>query len=145
MWCCISYDRSIYSSISGRTNRVAAFSPGGLVSDLGPSNLSHSADTLPRLAQWESQLRKYYYVQRATGVSQWEIPTQPAHAVPTPDPTPQQSTNPFQQPSRSAASPGPHGEATRGEGGVDPKYQGADRSLLSVRRLGQVRRLSILC
>lgn len=37
-------------------------------------------------------------MQRATGHSQWDVPTQPALSVPTPDPTPQQYTDPFQQP-----------------------------------------------
>ncbi|OAT01612.1 hypothetical protein, variant [Blastomyces dermatitidis ER-3] len=47
------------------------------------------------LAQWEGVSRKWYYVQRATGKSQWEIPTEPF--VPTPSSTPQ-----------SVASPGPY-------------------------------------
>ena len=37
-------------------------------------------------------------MQRATGHSQWDVPTQPALSVPTPDPTPQQYTDPFQRP-----------------------------------------------
>lgn len=73
-----------------------------------------------RLAQWEGQSRKYYYVQRATGYSQWEVPTQPALSVPTPDPTPQQYTDPFQQP-----------PAVKVEGTAEDEAR--DRSLLGVR------------
>lgn len=75
--------------------------------------------TARRLAQWEGQSRKYYYVQRATGHSQWEVPTQPALSVPTPDPTPQQYTDPFQQP-----------PAVRLEGTAEDEEK--DRSLLGV-------------
>ena len=79
--------------------------------------------SLHRLAQWEGQSRKYYYVERATGHSQWDIPTQPALSVPTPDPTPQPITHPFSQPSEKAS------EDETAEG-----YEGADRSLLGVRK-----------
>ncbi|MCJ1470893.1 hypothetical protein MMC07_009541 [Pseudocyphellaria aurata] len=96
---------------------------------------TESPPSLPEgwLAQWESSRRKYYYVQRATGVSQWEIPTQPALSAPTPDPTPQQASDPFQRPpDGSAATPGANDNGTaRSQNGVDPEYQGADRNLLS--------------
>lgn len=36
------------------------------------------------IAQWDSASRKYYYVQLATGVSQWEIPTEAAKSGTTP-------------------------------------------------------------
>lgn len=36
------------------------------------------------IAQWDGASRKYYYVQLATGVSQWEVPTQAAQAGSTP-------------------------------------------------------------
>lgn len=87
-----------------------------------------------RLAQWEGQSRKYYYVQRATGHSQWEIPTQPALSVPTPDPTPQQTTDPFQHPpGTSSAVVASDGTAVvRNEDGTVEHYEGADRSLLGV-------------
>ena len=81
-----------------------------------------SAYFIARLAQWEGQSRKYYYVQRATGHSQWDIPTQPALSVPTPDPTPQQSMDPFQKPPSS----------DRGIDGQGENYEGADRGFLSV-------------
>ena len=96
---------------------------------------------MSRLAQWESSRRKYYYVQRATGVSQWEIPTQPALSAPTPDPTPQQASDPFQQPPHgSVDTPGAIGNGTRDQNSTDPNYQGADRSLLSVRWLITIER-----
>jgi hypothetical protein len=75
------------------------------------------------LAQWDSQSKKYYFVQRATGHSQWDVPTQPALSVPTPEPTPQgEGMGPF-------SKPGEH-EGTRGDG-REGEYAGADRSLLS--------------
>ncbi|OAX84027.1 ATP-dependent (S)-NAD(P)H-hydrate dehydratase [Emergomyces africanus] len=58
----------------------------GLIGEPGETKL---------LAQWEGVSRKWYYVQRATGRSQWEIPTEPF--IPTPSSTPQ-----------SVASPGPY-------------------------------------
>ncbi|OAA54888.1 WW/Rsp5/WWP domain protein [Cordyceps fumosorosea ARSEF 2679] len=36
------------------------------------------------IAQWDSSSKKYYYVQLATGVSQWEIPTEAAKTGSTP-------------------------------------------------------------
>ncbi|EER27462.1 hypothetical protein CPC735_027980 [Coccidioides posadasii C735 delta SOWgp] len=60
----------------------------------GPST---SPPPLPEgwLAQWEGTLRKWYFVQPATGKSQWEVPTEPF--IPTPSSTP-----------HSIASPGPY-------------------------------------
>ena len=75
-----------------------ALPEGWYVSLVAVPNMLYSSLTDYRLAQWEGQSRKYYYVQRATGHSQWDVPTQPALSVPTPDPTPQQYTDPFQQP-----------------------------------------------
>ncbi|KAL9585177.1 MAG: hypothetical protein Q9203_004367, partial [Teloschistes exilis] len=85
---------------------------------------SESPPQLPEgwLAQWEGQSRKYYYVQRATGHSQWDIPTQPALSVPTPDPTPQPIDNPFDKPTMSA---------DRGPNDGNNNYEGADRGFLS--------------
>lgn len=87
-----------------------------------------------RLAQWEGKSRKYYYVQRATGHSQWEIPTEPAPSAPTPDPTPQQAIDPFHKPS----TPQLHGSKEDGEVVENndrsvENYQGADRGLLGVK------------
>ncbi|KZF20595.1 hypothetical protein L228DRAFT_262528 [Xylona heveae TC161] len=82
-------------------------------------------------AQWEGKTRKYYYVQISTGVSQWEVPTEPAPTVPTPGGTPQQTTDPFQKPSDPLQS-APEAEAgtARGfEGGSEP--YGQDRGLVS--------------
>ncbi|KAJ6141339.1 hypothetical protein N7470_010235 [Penicillium chermesinum] len=39
------------------------------------------------LPQWEGVQRKWYYVQRATGKSQWEIPTEPVILTPSTTPT----------------------------------------------------------
>jgi hypothetical protein len=36
------------------------------------------------IAQWDGASRKYYFVQLATGVSQWEVPTQPVQTGNTP-------------------------------------------------------------
>mgnify|MGYP005989157341 CR=1 FL=1 len=36
------------------------------------------------IAQWDGASQKYYYVQLATGVSQWEIPTEAAKTGTTP-------------------------------------------------------------
>jgi hypothetical protein len=87
-----------------------------------------------RLAQWEGQSRKYYYVQRATGHSQWDIPTQPALSVPTPDPTPQPVTDPFQRPPMpgNSMSGTENGGGARGFDGAGEQYEGADRGFLSV-------------
>ena len=79
-----------------------------------------------RLAQLEGQSRKYYYVQRATGHSQWDVPTQPALSVPTPDPTPQQQNDPFSKP------PGSSGDTVMVRD-ADGNMVETDRSLLGVR------------
>ncbi|KAJ5924426.1 hypothetical protein N7466_008613 [Penicillium verhagenii] len=39
------------------------------------------------LPQWEGVQRKWYYVQRATGKSQWDIPTEPVVLTPSTTPT----------------------------------------------------------
>ncbi|KAJ5887585.1 hypothetical protein N7495_007626 [Penicillium taxi] len=39
------------------------------------------------LAQWEGVQRKWYFVQRTTGKSQWEIPTEPILLTPSTTPT----------------------------------------------------------
>ncbi|KAJ6786567.1 hypothetical protein PWT90_11018 [Aphanocladium album] len=44
------------------------------------------------IAQWDSSSKKYYYVQLATGVSQWEIPTEAAKTGSTPA---QQEDHPY--------------------------------------------------
>lgn len=77
-------------------------------------------------------MRKYYYVQRATGISQWEVPTQPALSVPTPDPTPQPTASPFHQPTSASGTPIPGSIGYGGQPGAESSYQGTERSLLSV-------------
>ncbi|KAJ5390883.1 uncharacterized protein N7496_001951 [Penicillium cataractarum] len=39
------------------------------------------------LPQWEGVQRQWYYVQRATGKSQWDIPTEPVVLSPSTTPT----------------------------------------------------------
>lgn len=55
------------------------------------------------IAQWDGASRKYYFVQLATGVSQWDIPTEAAQTGTTPaqpidhpygTPTPELITHP---------------------------------------------------
>lgn len=85
--------------------------------------------SISRLAQWEGQSRKYYYVQRATGHSQWDVPTQPALSVPTPDPTPQQHTDPFSKPAQNEGLQAERSTPLRDEHG---NVVETDRSLLGV-------------
>ena len=80
---------------------------------------------LLRVAQWEGQSRKYYYVQKATGHSQWDVPTQPALSVPTPDPTPQQPHDPFNKP----GGVGPDGVMRNADGS---EVSEQDRGFISV-------------
>ncbi|CAG8160730.1 unnamed protein product [Penicillium nalgiovense] len=49
------------------------------------------------LPQWEGVGRKWYYVQRTTGKSQWEIPTEPVVLTPSTTPTPM-GAGPTQEP-----------------------------------------------
>jgi len=84
---------------------------------------------MSRLAQWEGQSRKYYYVQRATGHSQWDVPTQPALSVPTPDPTPQQHADPFSKPAQNEGLQMERSAPLRDEHG---NVIETDRSLLGV-------------
>ena len=60
-------------------------------------------------------------------MSTWDVPTEPAPSVPTPDPTPQPMTNPFQQPPSTPAT-----TADYPQGGLTEAYAGADRSFLGV-------------
>ena len=59
----------------------------------------------------------------ATARTQWDVPTQPGASVPSPYPTPQQSTDPYAKPEGSATVPlNPDGS----------EQTEADRSLLGV-------------
>lgn len=92
-------------------------------------------NNVPGLAQWEGNSRKYYYVQRATGHSQWDVPTEPALSVPTPDPTPRPDVNPFPHPDAGPRSPemGPDSQViVRNADGTVQHVDGNDRSLLGV-------------
>ncbi|KAJ5761039.1 hypothetical protein N7520_008195 [Penicillium odoratum] len=71
------------------------------------------------LPQWEGVQRKWYYVQRATGKSQWEIPTEPVVLTPSTTPT-SIGTGPSQVPSRpSTNSPQVTGLANKLAGRID--------------------------
>ena len=72
-------------------------------------------------------------MQRATGHSQWDVPTQPALSVPTPDPTPQQHADPFSRPVGNGEGQADGGTAVRDANG---NVVETDRSLLGVRILG---------
>ncbi|KAJ5115299.1 WW/Rsp5/WWP [Penicillium alfredii] len=81
------------------------------------------------LPQWEGVQRKWYYVQRATGKSQWEIPTEPVVLTPSTTPT-SIGTGPSQAPASrpSANSPGVTGYGNTSTGGM---YTAADSARLS--------------
>ncbi|KAJ5989196.1 hypothetical protein N7481_004406 [Penicillium waksmanii] len=55
------------------------------------------------LAQWEGVQRKWYFVQRATGKSQWEVPTEPVVLTPSTTPT-SIGTGPTYPPSRPSTN-----------------------------------------
>ncbi|OQE28493.1 hypothetical protein PENSTE_c003G00864 [Penicillium steckii] len=55
------------------------------------------------LPQWEGIQRKWYFVQRATGKSQWEIPTEPVVLTPSTTPT-SIGTGPTHPPSRPSTN-----------------------------------------
>ncbi|KAL2004816.1 hypothetical protein VTN00DRAFT_3089 [Thermoascus crustaceus] len=79
------------------------------------------------LAQWEGISRKWYYVQRATGKSQWELPTEPVILTPSTTPTSTgtgPSRAPFSRPQTNSPQMG------SGPGGMitDGNYTGADRA-----------------
>ena len=84
-----------------------------------------------RIAQWDGQSRKYYFVQLSTRVSQWEVPTTPALTVPTPGATPQQHTNPYQQPPemKTTAMASDGSGMMRNADGTAGEYSG-DRGLM---------------
>ena len=55
----------------------------------GPTSPGHDGPTfappsLPAgwIAQWDGASKKYYYVQLATGVSQWDLPTEAVQSTP---------------------------------------------------------------
>ncbi|CAI7651610.1 unnamed protein product [Penicillium glandicola] len=81
------------------------------------------------LAQWEGVRRKWYYVQRTTGKSQWEIPTEPIVLTPSTTPIPI-GAGPSQEPASHPTS------STREVESVDTMaggtYSGADSARISV-------------
>ncbi|KAL1848088.1 hypothetical protein Plec18167_008785 [Paecilomyces lecythidis] len=79
------------------------------------------------LAQWEGVERKWYFVQRATGKAQWEIPTEPVILTPSTTPT-STGTGPSRAPSsRPQTNSPPTGMGARGFG-AEGGYGGADRA-----------------
>ncbi|PWI73817.1 signaling related protein [Purpureocillium lilacinum] len=54
------------------------------------------------IAQWDGASKKYYYVQLATGVSQWEVPTQAVHQTGN-TPAHESSEHPYGQPPPGSA------------------------------------------
>ncbi|KAJ9305944.1 hypothetical protein DTO217A2_4550 [Paecilomyces variotii] len=79
------------------------------------------------LAQWEGVERKWYFVQRATGKAQWEIPTEPVILTPSTTPT-STGTGPSRAPSsRPQTNSPPTGMGARGFG-AEGVYGGADRA-----------------
>lgn len=80
-----------------------------------------------RLAQWEGVSRKWYYVQRATGKSQWDVPTEPV--ILTPSTTPGSvGTGPTQAPGAGSGAESPDINGARGLFGSS-----TGRPILSVR------------
>ena len=65
------------------------------------------------IAQWDGASRKYYYVQLSTGVSQWEVPTEPVQTGNTPAP---RAEHPYGSPHHGVGgapgqgTPGPQSE-----------------------------------
>ncbi|EEA25778.1 conserved hypothetical protein [Talaromyces marneffei ATCC 18224] len=77
------------------------------------------------LAQWEGVSRKWYYVQRATGKSQWDIPTEPV--ILTPSTTPGSiGTGPTQAPRAGSQSLSPQALAAE-----SPDLSASSRGFLS--------------
>ncbi|KAJ5373031.1 hypothetical protein N7517_005037 [Penicillium concentricum] len=80
------------------------------------------------LPQWEGVRRKWYYVQRTTGKSQWEIPTEPIVLTPSTTPTP--GAGPSQEPTSHPTSSSTRGLESVGTmaGGM---YSAADSARIS--------------
>lgn len=71
------------------------------------------------IAQWDGASKKYYYVQLATGVSQWEVPTQAVQTGNTPG---QQAEHPYGTPPRPQLITHPDGSQTvkHSDGSLEP-------------------------
>lgn len=83
-----------------------------------------------RLPQWEGVQRQWYYVQRATGKSQWEIPTEPVVLTPSTTPT-SIGTGPTQAPPSRPSTNSPQVTAT-GKSLVEHMESTADSARISV-------------
>lgn len=71
------------------------------------------------IAQWDGASKKYYYVQLATGVSQWEVPTQAVQTGNTPG---QQVEHPYGTPPQPQLITHPDGSQTvkHSDGSLEP-------------------------
>lgn len=83
-----------------------------------------------RLPQWEGVQRQWYYVQRATGKSQWEIPTEPVVLTPSTTPT-SIGTGPTKAPPSRPSTNSPQATAT-GKLSVERMESAADSIKISV-------------
>ncbi|KAK2766237.1 hypothetical protein FQN54_007753 [Arachnomyces sp. PD_36] len=104
----------------------------GRVAPADSAGPSSPPPSLPEgwLAQWEGSSRKWYFVQRTTGKSQWEVPTEPL--VPTPSTTPLPgSAGPYPGP-QSPNDPAMGG----GMGGAEGHGEGTDRGMLTNKLFG---------
>ncbi|KAJ5542235.1 hypothetical protein N7535_004658 [Penicillium sp. DV-2018c] len=82
------------------------------------------------LPQWEGVRRKWYYVQRTTGKSQWEIPTEPVILTPSTTPTPI-GTGPSSIPQSNPINDGAR-QLYTGDKMVGGEYSAADSARISV-------------
>ncbi|KGO77715.1 WW/Rsp5/WWP [Penicillium italicum] len=82
------------------------------------------------LPQWEGVGRKWYYVQRTTGKSQWEIPTEPIVLTPSTTPTPM-GAGPSQEPTSHPTS-GSTREVESADTIAGGTYSAADSARISV-------------
>lgn len=104
--CSCRYGRSVVAPASNARWMVSLFL------DLVPHPQVLTAHAA-RLPQWEGVQRKWYYVQRATGKSQWEIPTEPVILTPSTTPT-SIGTGPSQAPPSRPSTNSPQVAGLRG-------------------------------
>ncbi|KAF3386853.1 hypothetical protein F1880_001270 [Penicillium rolfsii] len=83
------------------------------------------------LPQWEGVQRQWYYVQRATGKSQWDVPTEPVVLTPSTTPT-SIGTGPSQAPPSRPSTNSPSVLAT-GNSLIERMESAADKARYSVR------------
>ncbi|KAF2238258.1 hypothetical protein EV356DRAFT_302812 [Viridothelium virens] len=93
--------------------------------DTNPPSLPPGWD---RIAQWDASSRKYYYVQLSTGQSTWDLPTEAAPGVPTPDPTPSNTTGPYPPPATGGERGMAGEESDRGLGSTAMNFLSGSQS-----------------